>query len=112
MALREILEFPDPRLRTKAKPVARGARARGRSAPRHPAAAAAAAGGEVYTAADIEVLEGLERSSIQEIEQIHSALQRIADGSYGECARCGKDIAEKRLEAVPYATTCIKCAPG
>lgn len=59
-----------------------------------------------------EVLEGLERSSIQEIEHIRSALQRIEDGTYGECARCGEEIAEKRLEAVPYATTCIKCASG
>lgn len=59
-----------------------------------------------------EVLEGLERSSVREIEQIRSALQRIEDGSYGECVRCGEEIDEKRLEAVPYATTCIGCAKG
>jgi len=57
-----------------------------------------------------EVLESLERSSVQEIEQIHAALRRIEEGTYGECVRCGEDIQEKRLEAVPYATTCINCA--
>ncbi len=57
-----------------------------------------------------EVLQSLERSSLQEIEQIRSALERIAEGSYGECVTCGEPIREKRLEALPYATTCIKCA--
>ena len=30
-------------------------------------------------------------------------------GEYGECVRCGEDINEKRLEAVPWATMCIRC---
>jgi DnaK suppressor protein len=38
-----------------------------------------------------------------------SALQKIDDGSFGSCERCGEDIAEKRLEALPFARYCIDC---
>lgn len=40
------------------------------------------------------------------------ALARIADGSYGRCARCGEPIAAERLAARPVASTCIRCAAG
>ena len=39
-----------------------------------------------------------------------AGLDRIDQGTYGHCANCGKDIEEKRLEAVPYAAVCIDCA--
>jgi DnaK suppressor protein len=38
-----------------------------------------------------------------------SALQKIDDGSFGSCERCGEEIAEKRLEALPFARYCIEC---
>lgn len=38
------------------------------------------------------------------------ALARIADGSYGSCARCGRPIGADRLDARPDAETCITCA--
>ena len=59
-----------------------------------------------------QVLEGVEDSARIEAQQIHSALQRIADGSYGECMTCGEPIGEQRLEALPYALQCINCARG
>jgi DnaK suppressor protein len=37
------------------------------------------------------------------IAEIDQALLRIDEGSYGKCQRCGKDIEERRLEAVPTA---------
>ena len=37
------------------------------------------------------------------IEEIDEALQRIDDGTYGQCTRCGKPINEERLKAVPTA---------
>ena len=43
------------------------------------------------------------------IQRIDDALARIAGGTYGKCAVCGSDIAEKRLEAIPFAVTCISC---
>lgn len=37
------------------------------------------------------------------VADIDQALLRIREGSYGTCARCGKVIDERRLEAVPTA---------
>ena len=41
--------------------------------------------------------------------QVEAALQRLDEGTYGTCARCGREIAVERLEALPYATLCITC---
>jgi len=49
-----------------------------------------------------------ERES-QIVADIDQALLRIDEGSYGECARCGKLIPEKRLEAVPTARYDADC---
>lgn len=43
------------------------------------------------------------------VEEIDDALQRIEDGTYGECERCGKPIAEERLEALPSARYDLAC---
>lgn len=40
---------------------------------------------------------------------IRLALERIHDGSYGECLMCGEEISPKRLEAVPWTPYCIRC---
>ena len=60
--------------------------------------------------ADDEALEGVDDVLRAEIVQIRYALQRIENGTYGTCAKCGKDIARARLEARPIATRCIDCA--
>lgn len=44
------------------------------------------------------------------LEQIESALERIEDGAYGQCEECGARIPKTRLNALPYATMCVKCA--
>jgi len=49
-----------------------------------------------------------ERES-QMIADIDQALLRIEEGSYGVCARCGKLIDERRLEAVPTARYDAAC---
>lgn len=46
----------------------------------------------------------------REIASVKRALARIEDGIYGECVRCGEDIAPARLEARPEAALCIDCA--
>ena len=43
------------------------------------------------------------------ISDIDKALTRIDDGEYGRCTRCGKQIKESRLQAVPAAELCITC---
>ena|SRR5688572_4895063 len=49
-----------------------------------------------------------ERES-QMAADIDQALMRIDEGGYGVCARCGKDIPERRLEAVPTARYDAEC---
>ena len=49
-----------------------------------------------------------ERES-QMIADIDQALLRIQEGSYGVCARCGKLIDERRLEALPTARYDAAC---
>ena len=45
----------------------------------------------------------------QLLQMANAALQRIDDGTYGECLNCGKEIGLKRLEAVPWTHLCIDC---
>ena len=59
---------------------------------------------------DLATNESLEVHHKAEIQQIHAALNRIEAGSYGICDNCGADIAPARLDALPDATRCIKCA--
>lgn len=42
--------------------------------------------------------------------KIANALEKIDEGTYGTCEVCGAKIPKKRLQAVPYATMCVKCA--
>ena len=49
-----------------------------------------------------------ERES-QMVVDIDQALQRIDEGTYGQCERCGKQIDERRLEAMPTARYDAKC---
>ena len=51
----------------------------------------------------------LEDNAGHVLAAIDEALKKIEDGTFGTCARCGKPIAEARLEAMPYATKCIDC---
>ena len=59
---------------------------------------------------DDDALEGQATLISNEIISVRRALERIEDGSYGECVRCGNDIAAGRLEARPEAALCIECA--
>jgi DnaK suppressor protein len=43
------------------------------------------------------------------ITKIGEALARLEEGAFGICERCGEEISEKRLEARPVTTLCIKC---
>lgn len=64
--------------------------------------------GDMATATyDRELDEGLEEGARQIIEDVDAALKRIDDGTYGDCAVCGKPIGEERLRALPWASLCI-----
>jgi DnaK suppressor protein len=49
-----------------------------------------------------------DRSTAQ-LALIEAALARIDDGTFGACIRCGRPVAPARLEALPWAATCIDC---
>lgn len=43
------------------------------------------------------------------IKKVRKALDRIEDGTFGICEKCGDDISVKRLKARPVTTQCIEC---
>ena len=55
-------------------------------------------------------VDALVRQAEAHLEEITAALERVADGSYGICAVCGKPIDPARLDARPVARTCVGCA--
>jgi DnaK suppressor protein len=57
-----------------------------------------------------ELTLSLMGSETSALEQINGALERIEDGSFGQCVECGKKIPQPRLEAIPYAALCVECA--
>ena len=57
-----------------------------------------------------EVLERLGARGEAEIARIRAALQRIREGTYGTCARCGEEISEARLATLPDTPLCRHCA--
>lgn len=60
--------------------------------------------------AEQDVALSLMGSATGTAEQIDAALDRIDEGSYGICGECGVSIPAERLEVVPYATHCVRCA--
>src|SRR5689334_2791252 len=52
------------------------------------------------------ILTDRDRDKLQAIDD---ALARIDDGSYGVCESCESDVAEGRLEALPFTRLCINC---
>ena len=59
---------------------------------------------------DDTALEAQRALVAREIASVRRALVRIDEGTYGECVRCGSEIAPDRLEARPEAALCIECA--
>lgn len=56
--------------------------------------------------------DALLAQSTKRLADIAAALERLDAGTYGVCENCGKPIAPARLDARPYAPTCITCATG
>lgn len=60
------------------------------------------------TAERTEVL-GLIDSLVKRLAEVDRALGRIADGTYGTCVSCGKEIGAARLEHRPESVLCVDC---
>jgi DnaK suppressor protein len=66
----------------------------------------------------VEFFKGIEQRDIDlqrfvadsgALTEIKSALERIADGTFGICDECGSRIPAKRLDALPWAHLCVSC---
>ena len=55
---------------------------------------------------DLELIENQQGT----LDQIHEALARIDEKTFGLCIDCGGPIARPRLQAIPYTPRCIECA--
>lgn len=70
-------------------------------------------GGDVVDAAldaaQDEISSQLAEVESRELAQIENALERMRQGSYGQCEVCESKIPLARLSALPYAMTCIDC---
>ena len=58
-----------------------------------------------YRGHQLALLQQLEN----QLKEVVEALQRIEQGVYGICTRCGKPIMPERLDALPSAEHCIDC---
>jgi RNA polymerase-binding transcription factor DksA len=58
----------------------------------------------------VEVEVGMIANEEQLLGEVNAALARIEKDAFGLCESCGKAIARTRLDALPYARQCIRCA--
>ena len=54
--------------------------------------------------------EALGKSLQDTLAEVDAALGKLDAGTFGQCERCGQEIAPARLEAKPAARLCIECA--
>ena len=66
-------------------------------------------GDQATTAYTREFLFELGNGDRRLLKEVVTALRKLDEGGFGECERCGERIAEKRLEALPFARYCIDC---
>lgn len=66
-------------------------------------------GDQATTAYTREFLFELGNGDRRLLKEVVTALQKLEEGSFGSCERCGEAIGEKRLEALPFARFCIGC---
>lgn len=74
------------------------------------------AGGPMPSTEDVvdsgaqEVEIGLILNEDRLLAEVVAALDRIDAGTFGRCADCGRPVGQARLDALPYARQCIRCA--
>ena len=56
-----------------------------------------------------DVTSQLAESESRELGRIEHALERMRQGNFGVCENCGAKISMTRINALPYAVSCIKC---
>ncbi len=64
---------------------------------------------EVLDADNVPIDGNVDAAALAEIKRTDEALDRIREGLYGQCQKCGHEIAGERVEVIPFATICIPC---
>lgn len=64
---------------------------------------------EADEAQEYDNLVSLEHNLELKLKDVSLALEKIKNARYGICGKCGKQIEEDRLQAVPEAKFCMKC---
>jgi len=52
---------------------------------------------------------GIENSLEVKLQDVNLALKNITENKYGICDKCGAELEQGRLEAMPSATRCVTC---
>lgn len=71
---------------------------------RHDTAERGAAENRIRAQAEVAEVE------TEELQRVDDALRRMDRGEYGRCERCDAAIEPERLQAMPEAVTCLRCA--
>jgi RNA polymerase-binding transcription factor DksA len=58
----------------------------------------------------VETTVGLVENVDARLREVNAALERIDDGTFGKCEECAQELSIDRLQAVPFARRCVKCA--
>jgi RNA polymerase-binding protein DksA len=58
---------------------------------------------------DREIDLTLQENARATLTQIDRAMEKLENGSYGRCDKCGKPIGQGRLDIAPFATLCVDC---
>jgi RNA polymerase-binding transcription factor DksA len=57
-----------------------------------------------------EQLAALRAHAHHQLLELDAALERVRAGTYGRCESCGQPIGDARLDALPAARLCVRCA--
>jgi RNA polymerase-binding transcription factor DksA len=58
---------------------------------------------------DREITDSLVAGARAALRDVVDALQRMDDGRYGSCRRCGTTLEPARLEVLPQVSLCVTC---
>ncbi|MGB5245682.1 MAG: hypothetical protein WBM54_08530 [Woeseia sp.] len=59
---------------------------------------------------DSELIDTIGNDATGELLLVRAILNRLDDGSYGQCTKCAATISDERLADFPYALLCAPCA--
>lgn len=77
------------------------------SAERSPDPASAEGGSMAF---EYEKDLSVDANTLDLLRKVEAALDRLVEGSYGNCEECGRPIPIARLEVLPYTSVCVECA--